>query len=319
MIQTNQIVFFGSSSISILVLDELTKADIYPSLIITTPPKPKKRGLALLPSEVKIWADRHNIPTLEPHEIKSEEFISQLQASLFYSQLPTTSPWSLFIVASYGKIIPQTILDIPKHGTLNVHPSLLPKLRGASPIQSAILEDVPINEPHETGVTIMCLDAEMDHGPIVAQEKITIENWPPKASELEKILGTLGGKLLAEIINPWIRGEIKSVPQDHTQASFTKKITKESGYVNLITDDAIEIYKKIRAFNVWPRTYFMTSINKEIKKSIEQENMNTKNGHPVRIIITEAHITDDKLIIDRIIPENKTEVPYLQFLREKAK
>ncbi len=281
-----RIAFWGTSNFSVYVLDELVRNGFSPALIITAPPKPKGRGLVLSPSEAKIWADAHGIPTLEPKEIRSEEFFKTLG-----------SDWDLFIVASYGKIITRATLDLPKHGTLNVHPSLLPKLRGATPLQSAILEEAPVNEDHKTGVTIMLIDEEIDHGPIVAQETITISNWPPKKSELEKTLGTLGGQLLAKTIPSWVNGSIAPKPQEHELATFTKKITKADAQVNL-SDDPIQTYRKIRAFHIWPRTYFtMPHGNREM-----------------RVIITEAHLKDGNLIIDTVIPEGKREMPYSEFL-----
>lgn len=282
-----RIAFWGTSRISIIVLEEMAREGFLPSLIITAPAKPKGRGLELTPSEVKVWADAHNIPTLEPTDIRTEEFAKSLGAN-----------WDLFLVVSYGKIIPREILDMPRHSTLNVHPSLLPKLRGASPIQGAILEDVPVGEPHEAGVTIMLIDEEVDHGPIVTQEKITIENWPPKASELEEILGTLGGKLLVKTIPEWVAGKITPQEQDHDKASYIKKVTKQSGHIDL-ADDPERMYRKIRAFDIWPRTYFLFK----------------KDDKDIRVIVTEAHIEEGKLIIDRVIPEGKKEMDYESFLR----
>lgn len=282
-----KIAFWGTSRISIIVLDEMARNEILPSLIITAPPRPKGRGLELSPSEVKIWADAHGIPTLEPSEIKSEEFLKTLGTN-----------WDLFVIVSYGKIIPRTILDIPKHGTLNVHPSLLPELRGASPIQSAILEDAPIGGPHEAGVTIMLIDEEVDHGPIVAQEKIMIPDWPPKGSALEETLGNLGGKLLVKTIPLWILGSITPTEQDHRKATYTKKITKGSGHISL-DDNPARMYRKIRAFDIWPRAYFLTE----------------RSGRQIRVVVTEAHLSDEKLILDRVIPEGKKEMAYEDFLR----
>ncbi len=283
----HRIAFWGTSRFSIIILDELAHAGVFPTLIITAPPKPKGRHLELTPSEVKVWADTHNVPTLEPKEIKSTEFAQILGTD-----------WDLFIVASYGKIIPRIILDTPRHNTLNVHPSILPKLRGASPLQSSILEDIPVDSTHETGVSIMLLDEEVDHGPIVALEKVSIPNWPPKESELEEILGKLGGKLLIKIIPEWIKGNISPHEQDHLHATLTKKITKESGYIDL-ADDPENTYRKIRAFNVWPRTYFITNYN----------------GREIRVVVIDAKIEDGKLIILRVIPEGKKEMLYEDFLR----
>lgn len=282
-----RIAFWGTSRFSIFVLDELVDKGILPALIVTAPPKPKGRGLALAPSEVKVWADAHNISTTEPTEIKSPEFLQTLGRD-----------WDLFIIASYGKIVPRAVLNLPKHGTLNVHPSLLPKLRGATPLQSAILEDVPAEMPHDTGVSVMLIDEEVDHGPIVAQETATISNWPPKESELEKTLGALGGKLLAKTIPSWIQGTITPVEQNHHLATYTKKITKADALINL-ADDPVQTYRKIQAFNVWPRAYFTS----------------TRQGREIRVIVTEAHLENGTLVLDRVLPEGKREMSYQEFLR----
>ncbi len=285
-----RIVFWGTSRFSVIVLDEMAREGVFPSLIITAPPKPKGRHLELTSSEAKIWADSREIPTLEPHEIKSEEFAQTLGAT-----------WDMFVVASYGKIIPRSILDTPRYGTLNVHPSLLPKLRGASPLQGAILDDIPVGSTYETGVTIMQIDDEVDHGPIVAQEKIKIINWPIKGSELEETLGILGGKLLVKTIPEWIAGNITPHEQDHDQATYTKKLTKESGHINPETDPE-RMYRKIRAFDIWPRAFFLTN----------------RNGREVRIVVTDAKIEDGKLVPLRVIPEGKNEMSYEDFLRGQS-
>ncbi|MEK7460391.1 MAG: methionyl-tRNA formyltransferase [Patescibacteria group bacterium] len=282
-----RVAFWGTSRFSVIVLDEMKSRGVLPELIVTLPAKPKGRKLELTPSDVSIWANANNIPTLEPSEIKSSEFSSTLGTD-----------WDLFIVASYGKIIPRALLDAPKHGTLNVHPSLLPKLRGASPLQGAILEEVPVGSTHETGVSIMLIDEEVDHGPIVAQEKIMIPNWPPKDSGLEEILGKLGGKLLVEVIPNWMGGKITPTAQNHSEATYTKKITKESGRIDL-SDNAERTYRKVRAFDVWPRTYFITE----------------RNGREMRVVVTDAKIEDGKLIPLRVIPEGKREMSYEEFLR----
>lgn len=282
-----KIAFWGTSRISVIVLDEMAQNAILPALIVTAPPRQKGRGLETTPSEVKVWADAHHIPTLEPEEIRSEDFLNKLGAE-----------WDLFVIASYGKIVPRTVLDIPKYGTLNVHPSLLPKLRGASPIQSAILEEVEPGITHETGVTIMLIDEEVDHGPIVAQEKISIPNWPPKGSDLEKTLGILGGQLLVKTIPAWMAGTITPKEQDHEKATYTKKMTKGSGQIYL-DDDPVRMYRKIRAFDIWPRAYFTTM----------------RNERETRVTVTEAHLADNKLVLDRVIPEGKKEMVYEDFLR----
>ena len=206
----------------------------------------------------------------------------------------STTHYQLFIVAAYGKILPKDLLQIPKHGSLNVHPSLLPKFRGASPVRSAILENVP-----ETGVTLMLMDEKMDHGPIIAQAKTTIalEDWPPHARILEEMLAREGGTLLAEVLPDWILGKITPEPQDDTKATFCKKIKKEDGLIDLSADPYAN-YLKIRAFDGWPGTFFF-------EKRADKD---------IRVKITDAEFKNGKLLIKRVTPEGKKEMEYKVFL-----
>ncbi len=287
--------FFGTPEFAAIILDELEQKGFIPTLVVTAPDKPKGRKLIVTPSEVKVWATARNIPALTPTKLSDEDFLAAL----------TVADCNLFIVAAYGKIIPRGVLGIPEHGVLNVHPSLLPKFRGASPIESAILS----NESH-TGVTIMLLDEEMDHGPIVAQRQykgLTFAKvrplqrsdlcCPPKGSVLTHDLAHFGGALLVEIIPEWMSG-LKAVPQDHTQATYTKKITKEDGLIDL-ADDPLKNYKKIRAYDNWPGAYFFIEHNEK----------------KIRVHVTEAVYTEGKLTITRVIPEGKKEMSYEDFLR----
>lgn len=276
------IAFFGSPQFAVDVLEGLKEHGVLPSLIISQPDKPAGRKLIMTPPEAKIWAEANNISTFQPQTLRSPETVQALKDE---------GSWDLFIVAAYGKIIPQNILDIPKYGTLNVHPSLLPKLRGASPIQSAILEE------HETGVTIMLMDADMDHGPILAQEKTNI-SWPPKASELEHVTAAQGARMLADIIPKFVAGKLTPQEQDHTGATFTKKIEKEDGQIDL-ADDPEKNFRKIQAFDLWPRTYFFTE----------------RNGVKIRVVITDATLENGKLVIKKVIPEGKKEMDYKVFGR----
>ena len=200
--------------------------------------------------------------------------------------------YDLFIVASYGKIISQDIIELPKHKTLNVHPSLLPKLRGASPIQTAILQE------NLTGVTIMRMDEKMDHGPVVDQKEII--SWTtettPTAEKLESLLAHEGGKLLAEVIPEWVAGNISEQEQDHDNATFTQKLTKQDGLIDL-SDDQETNFRKIQAFRVWPKPHFF----------IEHA------GKKKRVIITDAQISDEGLEIKRVLPEGSKEIPFDDF------
>lgn len=275
--------FFGSDEFSITVLEELMKAGYFPALIITVPDQPKGRGLILTSPPIKSFAEKHGIPILQPFDLKDPDFHFQL----------STFNLELFIVASYGKIIPKLVLDIPAKGVLNVHPSLLPKFRGSSPIQSAIL-----NDEKNTGVTIMQMDEKMDHGPIVAQKNISPSPWPPELEVLEKNLAGEGGKLLVQILPDWIEGKISPTTQAEKLATYCEKFEKADGLINL-EDDPYKNFLKIRALGQFPGTYFFAD----------------RKGKKIRVIIKDASFDDEKLVIKKVTPEGKKEMPYSEFLK----
>ena len=274
--------YFGTPEFAAIILEELFVKKFTPTLIVTQPDKPKGRKLVLTPSEVRVWGMAHDVPVLTPAKMRDESFVAALSAA----------KCELFIVAAYGKIIPKEILDMPKYGVLNVHPSLLPKFRGSSPIESAILSD-----EKWTGVTIMQLDEEMDHGPVIAQRERIIPHWPPRASDLTRDLAHFGGSLLSGVIPEWLNG-LQAFPQDHSRATFTKKINKEDGLLDLSADPIMN-YKKIRAYDGWPGTYFFTK----------------KHGKDIRVKVTDARLEHGTLVITRVIPEGKDEMMYDDFLR----
>ena len=154
----------------------------------------------------------------------------------------------LFILAAYGKIIPKTVLEIPKLGNLNIHPSLLPHFRGSSPIHAAILSGAP-----ETAVSIIQMDEEIDHGPIVAQEKIKLSGTETYDA-LQKILSESSANLLLKILSDYCSGRIKPEAQDHSKASFTKLIKSEDARIDWLKS-ADEIDRQIRAYHLWPKAH----------------------------------------------------------------
>lgn len=198
----------------------------------------------------------------------------------------------LVVVASYGKIIPKKILEIPKYGSLNIHPSLLPKYRGPSPIQTTIL-----NGDKKTGVTIILMDEKIDHGEIISSSKLLISK-KITYQELSKELAQLGVKLLIETIPKWISGEIKQKPQDESKATYTKILKREDGKIDW-SKPAQEIERQIRAFNPWPGTF--TFIKHKDKT--------------LRIKVLEANVKDNKLIIKRLQPEGKKAMTFEEFKR----
>ncbi|MBI2108666.1 MAG: methionyl-tRNA formyltransferase [Parcubacteria group bacterium] len=267
-------VFFGTDDFSVIVLEELKKAGLIPALLVTAPDRKKGRGMILTPPPAKLWAQENNIPLLQPEKL-DKALGSRLQAL----------GADLFIVASYGNILPKEVLKIPKHGTLNVHPSLLPLFRGPSPLQHQILENA-----EDVGVTIMLIDEKIDHGPIVAQEVLGFKISDLRFKDLRDELAHLGGKLLASTIPDWVAGNIDPQEQDHAAATYTKMITKESGLIDMLQESPEMLYRKWRAFTPWPGVYFF------------------KNNR--RIKITDAELKNGSFVIKKVIPEGKREIDY---------
>jgi methionyl-tRNA formyltransferase len=274
--------FFGTPQVGVHVLNRLEAHGYLPALVVSAPDKPRGRGHTVSPSQVKAWALERGIDVLTPATLKDEEFLSALQ----------NTDWDVFLVAAYNKLIPKTLLEMPRRGCLNMHPSLLPKFRGPSPIMSAILED-----ERETGVSVMQMSEEMDAGPVVAQARveIAIEDWPLPNAVLEELLSTEGGNLLADVLEPWIRGEITPEPQNPELATYTKKFSDDEARIDLGLDPHANLLK-IRAFDQGPRAYFFTPEGK-------------------RVIITDAEVKDGKLEVLTVIPEGKKETNYEDFLR----
>jgi len=267
-----KIIFIGTPNFGAIILKRLIK-NYRPVLVVTEPDKPAGRHQVLTPPPVKLLAEKYKIPFLQ------EEKILNLK-----SQILNLKP-DLIVVAAYGQILPEEILKIPKYGCLNIHPSLLPKYRGPSPIQSVIL-----NGEKETGITIILMDEKMDAGPMIAKSKISmradgspihIGKNPRRSSslplgtlrgrqkskitylELHNQLAELGADLLIEKIPKWIEGKIKPEKQNEAKATYTKIIKKEDGKIDW-QKSAEEIERQIRAFYPWPGTF--TFFKKNDKK-----------------------------------------------------
>lgn len=277
-----KIAFFGTSEFSVFVLEALKEKDFLPNIVITQPDKPKGRKMSITPPPVKTWAIENKIDFIQPEKLE-ESLAKDLQKRKI----------NVCLLASYGKIIPSFLLNATIGKILNVHPSLLPKYRGASPIQTEIL-----NDDSSAGVTIIRLDESMDHGPIVAQKAIEIKNWPIKTLELKKILGGAGGEILADILPKWLKGEILEKVQDEKLATFTRKFEKSDGLIDL-KEDGKKNYLKFCALSESPGTFFFTE----------------KAGKKIRVVIKEAILEDGKFIPTKVVPEGKKEMGYEDFLR----
>ncbi|MFM2383543.1 MAG: hypothetical protein RIQ72_115 [Candidatus Parcubacteria bacterium] len=287
-------IFFGTSRLSVIVLEQLALHGYIPKAIITAPDSPQGRKLILTPTETKQYAQVHGIPVYTYTKLTPEAIAEIAKIAIGVD---------FFLVASYGLIIPQVILDIPPHGVLNIHPSLLPAYRGATPLQQAILDDVS-----NTGVTIMQMDAKMDHGPIYSQEvRKNPTNWPISYSELEKELSIQSVETLVELIDHICEHRIRPIPQNHDAATFTKKITKDQGEIDINAlggKTGYAQFLKYLAFEIWPGTFFFVQ-----KKDMQ-----------VRVKIKRAHWDNalDLLVIDTVIPEGQKEVSYDEFMKRIA-
>jgi len=276
-----RIAFWGTPELTAVYLDALDAAGMTPVVIVTNPDRPKGRGQELAPTPAKMWAQARGIPVLEPEKM-DEAFAIQLGA--FHPDIS--------IVVAYGSIIPERLITLPEHKTLNVHYSLLPRFRGASPTEAAILAG-----DEATGVAIQVMAQKLDSGPIVAQE------WTPigedeTAPELRARLTDIGARLLVEKLPDYLEGRLQPVPQDEISATRCGKMHKEDGLIDP-EGDALSNYRKYRAYFEWPRTYFF----------IEQ------TGRQMRVIITEAAYENDAFVIKRVLPEGKKEMNYADFLR----
>lgn len=206
--------------------------------VVTQPDQPKGRGLRLEPSPVKQIAQQANLPVLQPERAREENFIEQLRA---------LQP-ELIAVAAYGQILPKAILDLPRFGCLNVHTSLLPKYRGAAPIQHALL-----NGETETGVTIMKMDAGLDTGDILTQQKMVIDA-SDNSQTLHDRLAETGAGLLLSTIPDFIAGKIQACPQPSEGVSHAPKIKKQDGQIDW-AQPARRIWNRVRAMVPWPGAF----------------------------------------------------------------
>lgn len=281
-------VFFGTGALAESVLASLVRAGHLPSIVVTKPDSKQGRHMQLTAPHIKVWAEMKGIQVLQPIKL-DEELIKNLKSTTY----------DMFIVASYGKIIPENVLDIPKHGVLNVHPSLLPLYRGPSPLESVLL-----NGDMTTGVSIMKLDKEMDHGPILVQTAFAI-NPETTSGKLEVECGQIGGELLVQVLSAYIDGSLIPKEQDHSKVILCKKITKDLGEIKLTTN-ATEVRRKFRALTPWPSLYFF----------------HLHDTRTIRVKITSVDLTSYKDlsstasdIILSVIPEGKKEMDWESFKR----
>ncbi len=299
-----KIVFFGTPLFGAIILEELAKTKYKPSLLITETDKPFGRKKELKCSECKLMAQKYNIKIIQEKDKKNLFLI-----------LKKESP-DLIITAAYGNFLKKEILDLPKYGAYNIHPSLLPKYRGPSPIQSAIL-----NGDKKTGVSIFKMNEKMDEGDIISKEEIEIKN-DEDYPNLSKRLAYLSADSLIKIIPKILNKKIKLKRQDNSKTTYTKIIEKKDGKVNW-NKNANEIERKIRAFTPWPGifTFFKKGDKKNLRLKILKVKV-LKNNNEVRIgevFITKENepaikCKEDGLILKEMQIEGKKTVSGKDFI-----
>ena len=316
-----KILFLGTSKFAVPILNflatsqKLQKAGIKIQLVITNPDAKAGRKLKLTPPPVKSEAQKLNLEIWQPENLKDKK------VKLKFEEFKP----DLIILAAYGKILPPYLINMAPKGALNIHPSLLPKLRGATPIQTVILKDIK-----ETGVSIILMDEEIDHGPILAQAPYQIKE-NETYTILEENLSQLSVSLLETTLMDWLEGKITPQVQDDNQATFTKLIKKEHGHINW-SKPATEIENQIRAYETWPTSFTSwksqntndklqtnpkAQIIKITKASVLDEDNDQKPGMVIQTkdkkigVVTGSGI----LIPEKIQPAGKKEMKIEDFLR----
>lgn len=234
-----RIIFMGSPDFAIPSLEALHE-NYGLTAVVTQPDRPAGRGRALAPCAVKQRALELGLPVLQPVSLRKLGAITELAQ---YKP-------SLIVVAAFGQILPKMVLEMPEKGCVNVHASLLPRWRGASPIQAAIAAG-----DHESGVTIMLMNEGLDTGPILAQRGVPIRPTT-NAEELSQQLAFLGAQTLIEVLPSFLSGMLAPLPQDDTNQTYAPMLKKSEGELDF-SKPAVELERKVRAFYPWPGTYFM--------------------------------------------------------------
>jgi len=233
-----KIIFMGTPDFAVVPLEEIYKAGHEIVLIVTQPDKPRGRSGKLVPSPVKKWAIEHNIEVFQPKRIRDEEAVNYL----------SKIECDIAVVAAFGQILPKSILDMPRFGCINVHASLLPKYRGAAPIQWTIL-----NGEKKSGVTIMQMGEGLDDGDMLLTREVILDGTETGGSLFDD-LAQLGGKAVVEALELIEQGSINPVKQDESAATHVSMINKELGRINW-SDAAERIERYVRGLNPWPSAY----------------------------------------------------------------
>lgn len=279
------IVFWGTPQLCIPLLESMQSQNQTPMAIVTNPDRPQGRKMGLTPTPVKSWALEQDIPIHTPEKVKKNVGLLDMLTDL--------KP-DLFVVVAYGKILPEEIINLPTYGTINIHYSLLPKYRGASPVEAAIL-----NGDTETGICIQQMVYEMDAGDILQEEVVEIAPDDTTLTLFPK-LNNRAAEILPRVIENIFNGAVSPIPQDESLATYCTKIEKSQGELDLY-GDAVLNYNTFRAYYLRPRTHFFQPLD---------------SGDTIRCIIADASIEGDEFIVNRVIPAGDKEMSYSEFLRK---
>ncbi len=304
-----KIIFMGTPEFAAGIFESLLAAGYGIAAVFTQPDKKVGRKQNVVFSPVKKMALEKEIPVFQPEDLRDIGVIREIGEI----------GGDLIIVAAYGKILPKKILEIPKYGAVNVHASLLPKYRGASPVQSAILEG-----EKETGVTLMLMNEKMDEGDILAQKKTKIGPDDTARTLLRK-LGKLGAEMTVGLIPDWIAGKVKPQKQDGKYATYSRIIRREDGRINW-EDPAGAIYRKYKAFTPWPGIYtFFKRKNRALRLKlvaiamVPDKNTGEKPGKIIKYNRNVAVQTGRGLIrLIKVQPEGKKTMSIEEFMRGNA-
>lgn len=269
-----KVVYMGTPDFAVGPLEAIIEAGHEVTAVVTQPDKPRGRGKEMAASPVKECAQKHGIPVLTPVKIKAAEAVAQLREY----------PADIFVVAAFGQILSEEILQMPKHGCVNIHASLLPKYRGAAPIQWSIIDGET-----ETGVTIMQMDRGLDTGDILFQQKVPITSEDTGESLFDK-LAKAGSALITEALVKIEKGDVHPVKQDDAKSCYAKMLTKAAGKIDW-SKSAAEIERLVRGLNSWPSAY--TEYKGKQLKIWKAKVMPAMEGAPGTI----AKVTKDQVIV----------------------
>lgn len=270
-----RIVFMGTPEFAVPALEHLVFEGYEVTAVYTQPDKAAGRGQHFVVSPIKQAALNLNLTVVQPTSFKEAGAVAQLAS--FQPEV--------IVLAAYGQLLPQSVLDIPARGCINIHPSLLPRYRGASPVAAAIL-----GGDEFTGVSIMLMDRGLDTGPVLAQAQIPV--LPPDTTgSLTAKLSRIGAQLVLDVLPRWLKGELKPQPQDESRATSSGMLSKEDGEIDwhLL---AVDIWRRVRAFQPWPGCYTLWQ------------------GRQLKILDTVPLSKEEALEVGRVITLNQGEVAF---------